>query len=89
MGSAYTAVASDASWICWNPAGMVEQTRTQVTLNSVVWPADIDVYFAAAVFNTPYLPGTFGVSARALTMDPQEERNDLHAERHEAVLRRR
>ncbi|MBN1886252.1 MAG: PorV/PorQ family protein [Candidatus Krumholzibacteriota bacterium] len=74
MGSAFTAVANDASAIYWNPAGMVELSRTQVTLNSVVWPADIDVYFAGAVFTTPYFPGTFGISARALTMDPQEER---------------
>ncbi|RJR30827.1 MAG: hypothetical protein C4574_01830 [Candidatus Latescibacterota bacterium] len=74
MGGAFTAVANDATSIYWNPAGIVEQTRTQVTLNSVVYPADIDVYFAAAIFNTPYLPGTFGISARALTMDPQEER---------------
>jgi hypothetical protein len=74
MGGAFTAVANDATSIYWNPAGIVEQTRTQVTLNNVVYPADIDVYFAAAIFNTPYLPGTFGISARALTMDPQEER---------------
>jgi hypothetical protein len=74
MGSAYTAVANDATSIYWNPAGMVELTRTQVTLNSVVWPADIDIYFAGAVFTTPYFPGTFGISARALTMDPMEER---------------
>ncbi len=73
MGGAFTAVANDATSIYWNPAGMVELTRTQVTLNSTVWPADIDLYFAAAVFTTPYLPGTFGISARALTMDPQEE----------------
>ncbi len=74
MGNAYTAVANDATSIYWNPAGMVELTRTQVTLNTVVWPADIDIYFVGAVFTTPYLPGTFGISARALTMDPQEER---------------
>ncbi len=74
MGGAFTAVANDATSIYWNPAGIVEQTRTQVTLNNVIYPADIDIYFAAAVFSTPYLPGTFGVSARALTMDPQEER---------------
>jgi hypothetical protein len=74
MGSAFTAVSNDATAIYWNPAGMVELTRTQVTLNSVTWPADIDVYFAGAVFTTPYFPGTFGISARALTMDPQEER---------------
>ena len=74
MGNAFTAVSNDATAIYWNPAGMVELTRTQVTLNSVVWPADIDIYFVGAVFTTPYFPGTFGISARALTMDPQEER---------------
>ncbi|MCK4539324.1 MAG: PorV/PorQ family protein [Candidatus Krumholzibacteria bacterium] len=74
MGNAFTAVANDATAMYWNPAGLVEINRTQVTLNNVVWPADIDVYFAGAVFTTPYLPGTFGISARALTMDPQEER---------------
>nr|MBN1165378.1 PorV/PorQ family protein [Candidatus Krumholzibacteriota bacterium] len=74
MGSAFTAVANDATAMYWNPAGMVELNRTQVSLNSVTWPADIDIYFAGAVFTSPYLPGTFGISARALTMDPQEER---------------
>ncbi|MDD4858391.1 MAG: PorV/PorQ family protein [Candidatus Krumholzibacteria bacterium] len=74
MGSAFTAVANDASALYWNPAGMVEQTRTQVTVNTVVWPADLSIYFAGAIFSTPYLPGTFGITARALTMDPQEER---------------
>lgn len=74
MGNAFTAVSNDATSLYWNPAGMVEQTRTQVTLNNVIWPADIQIYFAGAIFNTPYFPGTFGISARALTMDPQEER---------------
>ena len=74
MGSAYTAVADDASSIYWNPAGMVSETRTQVSLDAVSWPADINLYFAGAIFTTPYLPGTWGISARALTMDPQIER---------------
>jgi hypothetical protein len=74
MGSAYTAVADGATAIYWNPAGMVAQSRTEVTLNSVMWPADIDIYFVGAIFSTPYLPGTWGISARALTMDPQLER---------------
>ena len=74
MGGAFTAVADDATSIYWNPAGMVETPRTQVTLNSVDWPADLNLYFAGAIFTTPYLPGTIGISARALTMDPQEER---------------
>ncbi|MFO7915556.1 MAG: PorV/PorQ family protein [Candidatus Krumholzibacteriales bacterium] len=71
MGSAFTAIADDASALYWNPAGMVELDRTEVTLNSVTWPADVDLYFAGSVFRTPYLPGTIGVSARALTIDPQ------------------
>lgn len=71
MGSAFTAVADDASALYWNPAGLVELERTEVTMNSVSWPADIDLYFVGTVFRTPYLPGTFGISARALTMDPQ------------------
>jgi hypothetical protein len=74
MGSAFTAVSNDATSLYWNPAGMVEQSRTMVTLNTVVWPANLSLYFAGAIFSTPYLPGTFGISARALTMDPQEER---------------
>lgn len=74
MGSAFTAVSNDATAMYWNPAGMVEQPRTQMTLNTVVWPADVDIYFAGAIFTTPYLPGTFGLSARSLTMDPQIER---------------
>ncbi len=71
MGGAFTAIADDASALYWNPAGLVELERTEVTLNSVSWPADIDLYFVGTVFRTPYLPGTFGISARALTMDPQ------------------
>jgi len=71
MGGAFTAVSDDASALYWNPAGLVELERTEVTLNSVSWPADIDLYFVGTVFRSPYLPGTFGISARALTMDPQ------------------
>ncbi len=74
MGSAFTAVSNDATALYWNPAGMVELSRTMVTMNTMVWPADLSLYYAGAVFSTPYLPGTFGITARALTMDPQEER---------------
>ncbi|MCD6380216.1 PorV/PorQ family protein [bacterium] len=71
MGSAFTAIADDASALYWNPAGLVELERTEVTLNSVSWPADIDLYFVGTVFKTPYIPGTIGISVRALTLDPQ------------------
>ena len=74
MGSAFTAVANDATATYWNPAGMVDMTRTEVSLNQTWWPADIGLSYATAAFNLPFVPGTFGVSARALTLDPQKER---------------
>jgi hypothetical protein len=74
MGSAFTAVANDASATYWNPAGMVEITRTAVQLEHTFWPADISLDYAAAVFQLPFVPGAWGLSARALSMDPQKER---------------
>jgi len=74
MGSAFIALADDATAAYWNPAGMVDITRTSVSLNHTWWPADINLDYAAAVFTLPFVPGTFGVSARALTLDPQVER---------------
>lgn len=74
MGSAFTALSNDATATYWNPAGMVDITRTSVSVNHTWWPADIDLDYAAAVFTLPFVPGSFGVSARALTMDPQVER---------------
>ncbi|MFQ5511318.1 MAG: PorV/PorQ family protein [Candidatus Krumholzibacteriia bacterium] len=74
MGAAYTAIANDASAVYWNPAGIVEVTNTSVALEHTFWPADISLDFAAAVFTMPFAPGTWGVSARALSIDPQTER---------------
>jgi len=74
MGNAFIALANDATATYWNPAGMVDLTRTTVSLNHGWWVADIDIDYASAVFNLPFVPGTFGVSARALTLDPQVER---------------
>lgn len=74
MGNAFTAVADDATATYWNPAGMVDVTRTAVSLNHTFWPADVSLDYAAAVFSMPFLPGTWGFSARALSIDPQIER---------------
>ncbi len=74
MASAFTALADDATATYWNPAGMVDITRTNVSLNQAWWPADINLSYAAAVFTLPFVPGSFGVSTRALTLDPQVER---------------
>ena len=74
MGGAFTALANDASATYWNPAGMVDITRTAVSLEQTYWPADIQLSFASAVFALPFLPGSWGVTARALSLDPQKER---------------
>jgi len=74
MGGAFTALANDASATYWNPAGMVELTRTAVSLQHTFWPADISLDYATAVFSLPFVPGSWGLSARALSMDPQKER---------------
>jgi hypothetical protein len=74
MGSAFTAISDDASALYWNPAGIVELTRTSVSVNHAFWPADISLDYAAAVFSMPFLPGTWGVSARAMSIDPQAVR---------------
>lgn len=71
MGGAFTAIANDATATYWNPAGMVDITRTDVSLSYTWWPADIKLNYAAGAFTLPFVPGTWGVSARALTMDPQ------------------
>jgi hypothetical protein len=74
MGSAFVALANDASATYWNPAGMVEVTRTAISLEHTFWPADISLDYATAVFTLPFVPGAWGLTARALSMDPQKER---------------
>lgn len=74
MGSAFTAIADDATATYWNPAGMVDIADTAIRLEHTIWPADISLDFASVVFNMPFLPGTWGVTARALSLDPQVER---------------
>lgn len=74
MGSAFIALANDATATYWNPAGMVDLTKTTVSLNHTIWAGDVDLDYATAVFTLPFIPGTWGVSARALTLDPQVER---------------
>jgi hypothetical protein len=74
MAGAFTAIANDASATYWNPAGMVDLTRTAVSLEHTIWPADVQLDFASMVFTLPFLPGAWGVTARALSLDPQKER---------------
>ena len=71
MGSAYTAVSDNAEALYWNPAGIVSVRGSQLNINHVQWPADVKVSSIAYVFNPRSIPGTFGLTARAVWMDPQ------------------
>jgi hypothetical protein len=74
MGSAFTPIANDATATYWNPAGMVDVTQTAVSLEHTFWPADVSLDFASVVFTMPFFPGSVGLTARALSLDPQKER---------------
>ena len=70
MGSAFTAIADDASSVFWNPAGLVEVRGNEFMASQVEWPADINLSSAVLAFNPRVLPGTFALSVRSLWLDP-------------------
>ena len=53
MGSAFTGVADDATSVFWNPGGLVNVLGNEVSLNHVVWPADIKLSSVVVAFNPP------------------------------------
>ncbi len=77
MGSAYTAVAEDASAIFWNPAGVARLTDNVLSFNHTAWAAEIAMTQAAYVWHFGWLPGTLALSARSLYMDEQPLRTVL------------
>ncbi|MBC8366162.1 PorV/PorQ family protein [bacterium] len=74
MGNAFSAVADDPSATYWNPAGLVEVQGTAIHIDHMEWPADIKLDYVSYIFKTSWVPGTLGLTARGLTMDPQNER---------------
>ena len=70
MGSAFTAIADDATAVFWNPAGLVEARGNQFHLSQVEWPADTNLSSAVLSFNPSIMPGTFGLSVRSFWLDP-------------------
>ena len=80
MGSAFTGVADDATSVFWNPGGLVNVLGNEVSLNHVVWPADIKLSSVVVAFNPRSIPGTFALSVRSLWMDPQLVRTAYNPE---------
>ncbi len=80
MGSAFTAVADDATAVFWNPGGLVNVKGNEVSLNHVSWAADTNLSTAVVAFNPRSIPGTFAFSVRSFWMDPQLVRTAYNPE---------
>ncbi|RMD95304.1 MAG: hypothetical protein D6813_00610 [Calditrichaeota bacterium] len=72
MGGAYVAVATDATAIYWNPAGIARVQSGEATLMHTNWLAGTNFDFGAIV--VPLSFGSIGVSITSLTMGDMEVR---------------
>ena len=75
MGGAFVGVADDATALYWNAAGIarIDPDKSEFSFNHAVWPAELQFSQAGYVFHVKRFPGAFGVSVRALYMDPMIE----------------
>lgn len=71
MGGAFAAVASDASAMYWNPAGLARMPTSEATFSHAQWIADLSYNYAAAAFVLQDF-GTIGVSFTSLGTDEME-----------------
>lgn len=71
MGSAYTAIADDATAMYWNPAGLSFHDTKEIYFNHANWLADISFdYFGLTLpLNSR---STLGISITSVTMDEME-----------------
>lgn len=68
LGSAYSAIADDASSLYWNPAGSARLMQTEVVFSHMTWLADMGFDYSAVAVPVGSL-GTIGISFTALSMD--------------------
>ena len=75
MGGAFVGVADDATALYWNAAGIarIDPEKSELSINHANWPAELSFDQIGYVFHLKRFPGAFGVSARALSMDPMVE----------------
>jgi hypothetical protein len=74
MGSAYVAVAEDASSVYWNPAAMAPVLNTNLLLMHNEYMQSVRLEQAAVTHETNY--GTIGLSFTGMYMDKLELRDD-------------
>lgn len=80
MGSAFVAVADDATAVFWNPAGVARLEDNMVSINHTTWLANISHTQASYVFGVSFLPGRFSAHVRSLYMDSQLRRTVFRPE---------
>lgn len=75
MGGAFVGVADDAEALYWNPAGIarIDPDKSELGFHHANWPAQLSFDQVGYVFHIGRVPGAFGLSVRALTMDPMVE----------------
>jgi hypothetical protein len=72
MGEAFTAIADDVNAAYFNPAGLGQLERAELTAMQTQWFQGLDYNFGA--FALPTSAGTFGVSAATLEAEDLERR---------------
>lgn len=80
MGEAFVPVADDASALYWNPAGIVGIEGSEIIFHHSTWPAELGHSFVGYVFSDARIPGVFGASFNAFTMDPMNVTDPTHPE---------
>ena len=71
MGSAFSAVANDASAVYWNPAGIIHVDRSDLFTGYMYWIMDLELHQVSFVRNHNNI-GSFGISINTLKMDDIE-----------------
>jgi len=79
MGGAFAAIASDASAMYWNPAGIARLYRTEAVFTHAKWIADINFNYGGVIVPVGDV-GTFGLNFTSLTMDQMERTTEAQPE---------
>ncbi len=73
MGEAFTAVASDASALYYNPGGLIQLTKPEATFTLIDYPADLKFIYIGGVMPSPSTSGVIGVHLTSLFTDDMIE----------------
>lgn len=75
MGEAFSAVSDDASAIYWNPAGLAQLKKAEISTMHAVWLEEINYSFFA--FAKPIPSGVVAVSVNYLAMTKMDKYNEF------------